>query len=94
MNDTIAIVVWAAPRRKQPQPSRSRAKRPEPQPRFDFQKWRDPILFFSGLLGVVVLTVAWLYGKPIPEALLIFFGAMMALPLPLRADEARRNGAG
>lgn len=51
---------------------------------------RDIILFFGGFAGVITLTVAWLTGVPISEALLLFFGSMMGLPAFLRKDE--RNG--
>jgi hypothetical protein len=49
------------------------------------------ILFFGGLYGVHGEATG---ADPAQWPLLIFYGAMMALPLPLRADQARRASNG
>jgi hypothetical protein len=58
-------------------------------------KWadvRDAILFFAGLTGVAYETIAVQVDRP---TLLFLFGAMMGLPLFLRADERKqRNDEG
>lgn len=90
MNDRTAIV-WAAGPRKSPSPGRKEALRGsrDRPPRLTFPQLRDPVLFVAGLLGVAHETLI----APEPRwSLLVIFGAMMALPIPLRADEARRNG--
>lgn len=87
MDGTLAIV-WArtgGPNKPSKRPPVSR----EPQPWLSFQSLRDPILFVAGLVGVGHETL--LATQP-RWSLLLIFGAMMALPFPLRADEARRNG--
>jgi hypothetical protein len=57
-----------------------------------WQSFRDVILFFGGLAGVVHETVI----APTPEpTLLAVFAAMMGLPAFLRSDErngGKRNG--
>lgn len=50
---------------------------------------RDVILFCGGLIGVAVVTVAWLKGKDPNQPLLLFFGTMMGLPAFLRKDEKK-----
>lgn len=72
-----------------PLPRESRHSEPPPWIGWAWPLVRDVILFFGGLYGV--------HGEatgpdPAQWPLLIFYGAMMALPLPLRADAARRNG--
>lgn len=55
-------------------------------------KWaliRDVLLFSSGLVGVVVLTAAWLKGHDPNQSLLLLFAAMMGLPAFLRNDEKK-----
>lgn len=49
---------------------------------------RDLILFFAGLGGVAHETLIGSADRP---TLLLLFGAMMGLPIFLRADERRRN---
>lgn len=51
---------------------------------------RDAILFFVGLAGVVYLTVV----GPVNRDLLLFFGAMLGLPVFLRSDERKNGKAG
>lgn len=55
-------------------------------------KWtllRDVVLFFGGLAGAVVLTVAWLKGHDPNQSLLLLFATMMGLPAFLRSDEKK-----
>ncbi len=49
---------------------------------------RDTVLFASGLIGVAWETFGENAEKP---TLLLLFGAMIGLPVFLRADEARSN---
>lgn len=53
--------------------------------------YRDMILFFAGLAGVAHETLLTSGASERPT-LLLLFGAMMGLPVVLRADERRRNG--
>ena len=55
----------------------------------NFKKWRDPILFLSGLAGVMHETLLARTERP---TLLLLFAAMMGLPAFLRADEKAANG--
>jgi hypothetical protein len=55
----------------------------------DFRQWRDPILFFGGLAGVMHETVVQTAGER--PTLLLLFAAMMGLPAFLRADEKKNE---
>lgn len=48
---------------------------------------RGILLFFAGLAGEVVLTVAWLGGTEPNQSLMLLFATMMGLPVFLRSDE-------
>lgn len=87
-------IAWAVER---PSPDEERVSRADrdrargPAPWLSFQSLRDPVLFIAGLAGIVHETVVAAEPR---WSLLLVFGAMMALPIPLRADEVRRNGGG
>lgn len=93
MNETLAIV-WARTGPRETEAVRAR-RRPEAGP--PGRRWpslaqlRDPVLFAVGLAGIAHQT---LVADMVQWELLLTFGAMLGLPLPLRADEARRNGSG
>lgn len=53
-----------------------------------WQVLRGILLFFAGLSGEVVLTVAWLKGHDPNQSLMLLFAAMMGLPVFLQKDEA------
>lgn len=92
MDGTLANVVWAAGPPDKPVRKGSRRSSSQGPPQWlSFQALRDPILFIAGLVGVAHETL--LAAEP-RWSLLLIFGAMMALPIPLRADEVRRNGGG
>jgi hypothetical protein len=59
-------------------------KQPDLKPRWPFV--RDVLLFFAGLGGVAHELLLTNSERP---TLLLLFGAMMGLPLFLRADEGR-----
>lgn len=48
---------------------------------------RGVLLFFAGLAGEVVLTVAWLSGTEPNQSLMLLFATMMGLPVFLQRDE-------
>jgi hypothetical protein len=53
-------------------------------------KWsslRGILLFFAGLTGETVLTVAWLKGTEPNQSLMLLFATMMGLPVFLQKDE-------
>lgn len=52
---------------------------------------RGVLLFFAGLLGEVVLTVAWLNGQEPNQSLMLLFATMMGLPVFLQRDEDKRE---
>lgn len=49
--------------------------------------FRGILLFFAGLAGEVVLTVAWLKGHAPDQSLMLLFATMMGLPVFLQRDE-------
>ena len=51
--------------------------------------WRDIILFFGGLAGIVNETMRQGTERP---TLLLLFAAMAGLPAFLRSDERRKDG--
>jgi hypothetical protein len=83
-----AVIVWASGP-KRPAPKSATPSSREPTPWLSFQQLRDPVLLIAGLIGVAHETLIAVEPR---WSLLLVFGAMMALPFPLRADEARRNG--
>lgn len=91
MNAQSANVVWARSQGSQqaprpPDTGRNLSRRQPPT----LASLRDPILFVAGLAGIAHQTLI----APTPQwELLLIFGAMLGLPIPLRADEARRNGS-
>jgi hypothetical protein len=83
-------IVWARSQdsqRRGPDPRRETSG--ERPPRASLASLRDPILFVVGLAGIVHQALT----PPIELELLLIFGAMLGLPLPLKADEIRRNGS-
>jgi hypothetical protein len=85
-------IAWARAPAPEPEPSGSRRDSPSRgrPPRLSLQSLRDPILFVAGLAGIAHQT---LIAPEVQWELLLAFMAMLGLPLPLRADERRRNGS-
>lgn len=55
---------------------------------------RDILLFFGGMAGAAVETVAYLEGISVEPTLLILFATMMGLPFVLSGPKRNGNGNG